>query len=112
MFGFGFGSRNPRLRVFRLGALAVLLLAGLAFHHRGSSYELVRGLYYAGIVGLLGYSLYRRRQAGPPAAGGGGWPDPDPVRSRWAPPAAEVPPSSSSDPPPGPGPEGQGPMPS
>jgi hypothetical protein len=71
---FGFGSRNPQLRYLRLGALVVLILAGSAFHHSGPTYDAIRVVYYALILGVIGYALYhrsgaRRRGAGLPGPG-------------------------------------------
>jgi hypothetical protein len=60
---FGFGSRNPQMRVVRLGLLAVLLIAGATFHHTGPVYTAIRVAYYAVILGGLGYLLWRRSAA-------------------------------------------------
>jgi hypothetical protein len=40
-------------RAVRYGALAVVIVAGLAFHGSGSSYTAIRGLYFLVIIGLL-----------------------------------------------------------
>lgn len=67
MFGIGFGRRNPRLRLLRIGGLALLVAAGAIFHHHGRDYEAVRGLYYVVVVALLAATFMRRR-------GGSRWP--------------------------------------
>lgn len=81
VFGIGFGRRNPRLRLLRIGGLVLLVLAGAIFHHHGRDYQAVRGLYYVVIVVLLAASFMRRR-------GGSRWP---------ARPPTAVPPSGSLD---------------
>jgi hypothetical protein len=58
---FGLGSRNPQLRYLRLALLAVVILAGLAFHHSGPAYDAIRIAYYVIIVGIIGFALYSRR---------------------------------------------------
>lgn len=60
---FGFGSRNPQLRYLRFALLAVVILAGLAFHHSGPTYEAIRVVYYAVILGIIGFALYSRSAA-------------------------------------------------
>lgn len=72
MFGIGFGRRNPRLRLLRIGGLVLLVVAGAIFHHHGRDYQAVRGLYYVVIVALLAASFLRRR-------GGSRWPAPTAV---------------------------------
>lgn len=67
MFGIGFGRRNPRLRLLRIGGLVLLVAAGAIFHHHGRDYEAVRGLYYVVVVALLAAAFMRRR-------GGSRWP--------------------------------------
>lgn len=86
MGGFGFGG-NSRMRALRLGALALLLVAGVVFHRQGSGYEAVRAVYVLAVIALLGYSFIRRRSG---VAGGraGGW--------RSGPPPTAGPPSDSS----------------
>jgi hypothetical protein len=66
------------MRVLRLGLLAVVILAGVAFHDKGTVYTAIRIAYYAVILGGLGYFFYRRSAAkrgdtiatgGPPGPG-------------------------------------------
>jgi hypothetical protein len=72
---FGFGSRNPQMRYMRFALLAVVLIAGVTFHHTGAVYTTIRVIYYAVILGGLGYYLWRRSVAkhdpDAPAAGFG-----------------------------------------
>jgi hypothetical protein len=69
---FGFGSRNPQMRNMRLALLAVLLIAGFAFHDHGTVYTAIRIIYYVVIVGVLVYAFSRRslakRRGGAPGA--------------------------------------------
>jgi hypothetical protein len=55
-----FGSRNPHLRYLRVGLLVVLLVAGTAFHHAGPTYTAIRIVYYALLLGALGFAFSRR----------------------------------------------------
>jgi hypothetical protein len=57
---FGFGSRNPQMRSFRFALLAVLLIAGVAFHDSGPVYTTLRVAYYAVILGVIGFALWKR----------------------------------------------------
>lgn len=54
--------------MFRLGAFALVIVAGLAFHHRGTGYETTRILYYVLILAVLGSGIAgrRRRNSGGP----------------------------------------------
>jgi hypothetical protein len=68
-----FGSRNPQMRSMRLVLLVVLLVAGAAFHHTGATYTAIRVVYYAVILGALGFAfaLWRRsvsKHQAPPGA--------------------------------------------
>jgi hypothetical protein len=60
---FGFGSRNPQMRQMRILLLVVLLVAGAAFHDKGTAYTIIRVAYYAVILGGLGFILWRRQVA-------------------------------------------------
>jgi hypothetical protein len=69
---FGFGSRNPQMRTMRLALLAVVLIAGFAFHDHGTVYTTIRVIYYAVILGVVAYALWHRspaqRRGGAPGA--------------------------------------------
>lgn len=61
------------MRYLRVGALAIVLLAGLAFHHTGATYNVIRVAYYVLIGAVIGYALYARSRAtrrGHPYSGG------------------------------------------
>lgn len=64
-------GRNPRVRAIRIAALVLVLLAGVAFHDSGRTYQTLRDIYLVVIVGLLAYSLSARRRglAGRPGNG-------------------------------------------
>lgn len=67
MFGMGMGMggrRNPSMRYLRIGALVLILLAGVVFHHSGKTYDSLRVLYYVLIIGLIAYSFRARRSIG------------------------------------------------
>jgi hypothetical protein len=68
---FGFGSRNPQMRSMRIALLVVLLVAGAAFHDKGTTYTIIRVAYYAVILGGLGFVLWRRQGAKRQAAADG-----------------------------------------
>jgi hypothetical protein len=79
---FGLGSRNPQMRSMRIVLLVVLLVAGAAFHDRGTTYTIIRVAYYVLILGGLGFVLSRRQGARQPAADGAvGGPEPAPAVS-------------------------------
>jgi hypothetical protein len=73
---FGFGSRNPQMRNMRLALLAVLLIAGFAFHDHGSAYTAIRVLYYVVILGVVVYAVSRRSLAKRRGGAPGTPPDP------------------------------------
>src|ERR1700683_5503918 len=58
-------------RAFRFGALAVVVVAGVAFRHTGRGYDTIRDIYFAVIIGLF---FTRARFGGRIRRGGmGGW---------------------------------------
>ena len=65
MLPFGSGMRSSPLRYMRLVMLGALLLLGGVFHHSGSTYSVIRGIY---LVLLLGGLIFyaSRRSAGRP----------------------------------------------
>jgi hypothetical protein len=74
----GMGGRNPAFRAVRLGALVLVVLAGVVFHHSGGAYNAIHFLYIALVIGFLAVSIStRRRRAGAPVQGGaaGSWGD-------------------------------------
>jgi hypothetical protein len=60
---FGLGPRNPQLRVIRLGILVLVILAGVVFHHQGSTYDAIRVGYYVVLVAFIGYAFSARSRA-------------------------------------------------
>lgn len=68
MIGMGMGRGNSKMRAFRIGVLVLVLLAGVVFHHSGPTYDAIRILYYAFIIGFLVFAFRSRRQGvgGPP----------------------------------------------
>jgi len=48
------------MRFLRLGLLVAVLVAGAAFHDSGPTYTTIRVLYFAVIIGFIGFALYRR----------------------------------------------------
>ena len=91
MMAFGFGG-NKKFRGYWIGALALVILAGVVFHHSGRTYETIRILYYAAIIGMLVYRFRSRRQlmgrngGAPPSmfgrpSGYGGWNQPPPANN-------------------------------
>jgi hypothetical protein len=84
---FGLGSRNPQMRSMRIVLLVVLLVAGAAFHDKGSAYTIIRVAYYAVILGGLGFVLWRRQGTKRHTAADGtpGQPDPDHAASAGMP---------------------------
>jgi hypothetical protein len=74
VMGFGIGRGvNPRARALRFGALALVLLAGVVFHHSGSTYETIRVAYYIVIASFIFYAI-RGRRGNQSRMGVGGWP--------------------------------------
>ena len=80
-FLFGGGRRNPGLRIALVAAMAG---SAVIFHHSGSAYWTIRGIYYAVILVVLGGVAWRRygQRAKRPfnassdfdGASGGSWP--------------------------------------
>jgi hypothetical protein len=70
------GGRSPRANylAMRLGLLAVLIVGGAIFHHRGPAYDVIHVLYIVALVGFIGWRIMRRRQRAQP------YRDPDPHR--------------------------------
>ena len=60
----------------RLALLAVVLIAGFAFHDHGTVYTTIRVIYYAVILGVVAYALWHRSLA--KRHGGAPGPRPDP----------------------------------
>jgi len=58
--------------MFRVGLLALVILAGLLFHHQGHAYDAIRVVYYVFIVAFLLWGISMRRGRGPLAGGRGG----------------------------------------
>jgi hypothetical protein len=60
-------------RAIRFGALAILIVAGLAFHSSGREYDAIRGVYLVVVVGLLVTGRRGMRGARGGTGGYGGW---------------------------------------
>jgi hypothetical protein len=73
MGGGGFGGRggNANMRYLRIGAIVVLLLSGVIFHHSGPVYDTLRFAWYGLVIGGLAYGLSRRRARGGQMGRGG-----------------------------------------
>ncbi len=70
------GGGRSSLRYVRLLALVAILVAGATLHDRGSTYTVLRILYFVVIFGALGLMLLSRRRGGSRVPGrgpGGGW---------------------------------------
>jgi hypothetical protein len=61
MFGMGGGNRSS-LRYIRIGALALILLIGVAFHDKGSVYNTIYIVYIVLIVALLATGIVLSRR--------------------------------------------------
>ena len=46
----------------RLGLLAVLIVGGAIFHHRGPAYDVIHVVYLVAVLGFVGWRIMRRRQ--------------------------------------------------
>lgn len=74
----GMGRGNSSLRTICIGALVLVLLAGVVFHHSGGAYDTIRVLYFALIIGFLVFATTARRLRGRnpgPGGVGGSWGD-------------------------------------
>jgi hypothetical protein len=105
---FGFGSRNPQMRAVRIGLLVAVVAAGAVFHHSGPTYTAIRIVYFAVVIGFIGFALYRRSVAkhhdptipgGPPGYGGPPAPGPSPTIPGGPRPPSSLPPPSPLTPP-------------
>lgn len=90
MFGLGYGRRSP-LRYLRLGLLLLLILAGLLLHGHGRTYNSIHDVYLVLVLGLLGYGLFMRNQAGRRGVGRGPM-GPGPMGPGASGPVQQVPP--------------------
>jgi hypothetical protein len=81
----GMGGGNPRMRSFRIGALVLIVLAGVVLHHTGRAYEAIRLIYFALIIGLL-FASFRGRRTNVPGVSranvSNGWPFGGPANDR------------------------------
>jgi hypothetical protein len=59
MFG-GMGGGGSTLRNVRVGALAVFVVLGLAFHRSGSAYNALHAVYFLVIAALIVASIFAR----------------------------------------------------
>lgn len=55
-------STRANYMAMRLGLLAVLIVGGAIFHHRGPAYDVIHVLYIVAVLGFLGWRLVRRRR--------------------------------------------------
>jgi len=60
----GMGRPNSSLRTVRLCLLALVVLAGIAFHHSGGVYDTIRVLYLALVIGFVVFAASTRRRRG------------------------------------------------
>jgi hypothetical protein len=64
------------MRAVRLGALVLVILAGVVFHRSGGVYQTIHVLYFVLIVGILAFALLNRNRRGsrpPSGTAGGSW---------------------------------------
>jgi hypothetical protein len=48
----------------RVVLVALLVIGGLVFHHRGHGYEAVRAVYVVALIGFLGWRISSRQRRG------------------------------------------------